>query len=316
MNPNYPKPTTIEELSRFGKMAQTSGLFKDLRSAAAACVKIQTGAELGIAPMQSLSSIHVIEGKPTLSSNATAALFQRAGYSWKVLKKDRQGCSLEISKDGEVKGIETFDLEDAKAAGLLNKSNWKKYPKAMYFSRCIMAAARTFAPGATLGLYTPEELEQSFEAPVEVAPAPTQEAPAVEAPFVVVSDLEREADEEIDEEVALLASAPVDEKKEWNLQSRRFHALLKELKIDREELKIAIGVESLKETTSHQLQHVNRDLDAGLSFHFDMIDSSKDLETLKNHFTRAFQEAPLYLRPFIVARKDARKDALLEVQAA
>ena len=313
MSKNYPMPTTIEELSRFGKMAQTSGLFKDLRSAAAACVKIQTGAELGIAPMQSLSSIHVIEGKPTLSSNATAALFQRAGFSWKVLKKDRQGCSLEISKDGEVKGVETFDIEDAKAAGLLNKSNWKKYPKAMFFSRCIMAAARTYAPGATLGLYTEEELEQSLEAPVEVAPAPTQEAPAVEAAFHVVEEPIMQS-----ENWNLSTGGPYasgeESSDEWKKQSRRFHAILKGLELDREEVKEALGADSLKHVHAEDLKAVNQEL-ARLEFHFDMIKASKDINFLRAKYKQAYKESPEYLIPFITAKKDAMKTAL-KAQAA
>jgi len=51
-----------------------------------------------------------------------------------------------------------FTLEDAKRAGLADADNYRKYPKAMLFSRCMSAGARAMFPDVLAGMYTPEEL--------------------------------------------------------------------------------------------------------------------------------------------------------------
>lgn len=63
-------------------------------------------------------------------------------------------------------GTESFDAEEAKAAGLTNKQNWQKYPKAMMFARCISNGVRTYCPDVFSGMlvYTPDELNANVGA--------------------------------------------------------------------------------------------------------------------------------------------------------
>jgi hypothetical protein len=53
----------------------------------------------------------------------------------------------------------TWTMQDAKAAGLDGKSNWKKYPRAMLKARAISEVAREGAEDVLMGLaYTADEM--------------------------------------------------------------------------------------------------------------------------------------------------------------
>lgn len=121
---------------------------------------IMTGRELGIPPMQALRQIHVIEGKPTLSAELTAALIlsRYPGATWEVLSNNER-CSVTAGRPGQKATTITWTLDDAKRAGLLGKSVWRNYPRAMLRSRATSEAARLVFPHVSMGMYDPEELD-------------------------------------------------------------------------------------------------------------------------------------------------------------
>lgn len=127
---------------------------------------MQTGQELGIGPMQSFRGIHVIEGKPSLAADLMAALvYQRVpGAKLRVVETNRDRCVIEAGRPGDPVTRFTFDMEDAKEAGLLGKDNWRKWRRAMLRSRCMSETCHAVFPDAIMGLYTPEEME-SVHAP-------------------------------------------------------------------------------------------------------------------------------------------------------
>ena len=57
--------TTIDDAERLARIAVSSGLTA-LRRPEEAAVILLTGRELGLAPMQSLRGIHVVQGRPVL----------------------------------------------------------------------------------------------------------------------------------------------------------------------------------------------------------------------------------------------------------
>lgn len=163
---NGAKVQTIEDLGRFGNMAMQSGLFKDIRSAAAAAVKIQRGLELGLQPIESLNSFHVVEGKIVMAAQLMGALVKRAGYSYKVVRCDSTACTLSWKDPkGEQLGEVSFTIEDAKRAGLAGRGAWAKHPDDMLFKTCISKGARRFAPEVLLGCYAQEEWGSEEEEP-------------------------------------------------------------------------------------------------------------------------------------------------------
>ncbi len=121
---------------------------------------MMTGRELGIGPMQALRCVHIIDGKPTLAAELIAALVLRRvpGAVLEVAESTNERCVVIAARPGRPERPFAFTIEDAKAAGITGKDNWKKYPRAMLRSRAITEAARAVFPDATLGVYDPDEL--------------------------------------------------------------------------------------------------------------------------------------------------------------
>lgn len=125
------------------------------------------GRELSIPPMQALSHIHIVEGKPTLSAELMMALVQRAGHKIRVIETDSEKCVLEgiRADDPEYPQHFSFTVEEAKQAGLLGKNVWKSYRPAMLRSRPISALCRVVFADVLMGAsYTPEELGAEVDA--------------------------------------------------------------------------------------------------------------------------------------------------------
>lgn len=157
---------TYEEVEKVAKAFVASGMFgRDMERISQGITKIMAGQELGMAPFASMRAIHIIDGNATLSANTMAAMVKRSNrYDYVVKEKSTERCEIEFYevRDGKRSkvGVETFDKSEAQAAGLLNKNNWRNYPKAMMFARCMSNGVRTYAPDVFNGMlvYTPDEM--------------------------------------------------------------------------------------------------------------------------------------------------------------
>jgi hypothetical protein len=117
-------------------------------------------------PLQALRSIHVIEGKPTLSADLMAVLARRAGVRIRIIETTDTRCTIEATRpgSGEEPVSVTWTAEDAKRAGLDRKNNWRQYPRQMLRARCMAEVCRLAAGEALLGLAAPEEIEEQATA--------------------------------------------------------------------------------------------------------------------------------------------------------
>jgi hypothetical protein len=115
---------------------------------------------LGVSPINAITSIHVIEGKPSASADLIAAMIRRAGHKLRVTGDDTRATAVLIrADDPEFEYEATWTIDKARAASLTGKSVWKNYPGAMLRSRAITEVARMGASDALFGVvYTPEEL--------------------------------------------------------------------------------------------------------------------------------------------------------------
>lgn len=147
--------------------------------AIAAC--ILTGLELGLGPMQSLRSIHVIEGRPTLSADLMLSIALRGGVKHVWVNTNNDEAHVELRRPGHEPFRYSFTVGDAERANLMGKANWRKYTAAMLRARCISAALRAYCPDVIgAGVYVEGEIEPWDPADVtitivkkdEVAPAP------------------------------------------------------------------------------------------------------------------------------------------------
>lgn len=162
---------SLKEPMAIGEVFAKSGMFPDVKSQAQAVVKILAGKELGISPFESMASIYVVNGRLALTSKAMAGLIKKSKkYDYVIKKLDDTECIIEIiTNDGTV-GTTTFTIKDAAKALLLNKDNWKAYPKNMLFARALSNACRFYCPEIISGYYIKEELDDMAE---EIVPPKT-----------------------------------------------------------------------------------------------------------------------------------------------
>jgi len=118
--------------------------------------------------MQALRRYDIIQGRPALKTDAMLAEFQKRGGKVDWIRLDDECAEAEFHASGLVKPVRIkFDSADAKRAGLLDKDNWKKYPRAMRRARVVSEGIRTADPGVNAGVYTPEEVADFEEPKVE-----------------------------------------------------------------------------------------------------------------------------------------------------
>src|SRR5690606_20465490 len=105
---------------------------------------IVAGRELGLAPMASLRSLNVIEGKPVLNADGMVGIVRGSGkcVSFDLVESTDKVATFETQRTGGKPQRMSFTIEEAKLAGLLSKDNWKKYPAAMLRARAQAALCR------------------------------------------------------------------------------------------------------------------------------------------------------------------------------
>jgi hypothetical protein len=119
------------------------------------------GRELGIPPLQALSHINVINGKPAMSAELMLAqiLKLHPKTQFKFPERTNEKCTISVKRAGFDFESFTFTIQDAKQAGLMSNPSWNKYPRAMLHARVVSEMARSLFPDALAGIsYTPEEL--------------------------------------------------------------------------------------------------------------------------------------------------------------
>lgn len=145
-------------------------------------VILQTGAELGLSPMQALRGIHVIEGKASLGADLIVGqcIKRKDVCEYFSLTNSTDAiATYETKRVGAPSATKiSFSIEQARNAGLLNKGNWSKYPAAMLRARCATALARAVYPDLAMGLYEPGEAEEIASHSIRDVPV---EAEVVEA---------------------------------------------------------------------------------------------------------------------------------------
>ena len=164
----------LEQIGMMAKAVSDSGLF-GIKSEAAAFSLMCIAQADGIPPIKAAVQYHIIDGKPSLKSEAMLARFQASGGSIRWKERTPQRCTLwlEHPKAGEIEV--TWDIERAKAAGLAGRTTWKAYPAQMMSARCISEGIRALYPACVGGFYTPEEV-RDFDAPQPESPKPAQAA--------------------------------------------------------------------------------------------------------------------------------------------
>ena len=159
---------SFDDAFRFSKMVASSEFApKDFKNKPESCLlAIQHGSEVGLSPMQSLQSIAVINGRPTIWGDAAMALVQSSPACEYVREyTEGEGDNLTAVCEAKRRGYPApttvrFSVADAKKAGLWGKTGpWSQYPSRMLQLRARGFALRNAFADALRGLITAEEAQ-------------------------------------------------------------------------------------------------------------------------------------------------------------
>jgi len=171
-------PATLTEAIQFSDMLASSSMVPKAYQGKPQdiLVCVQWGYEMGLAPMQALQNIAVINGKPSVYGDAAMALVQASSVCEDVEEYfEGEGTTNPVAvcvakRRGRKPVTAKFSVEDAKRAGLWNKQGpWTAYPKRMMQMRARGFALRDAFPDVLKGLITAEEAQ---DYPDEAKPRP------------------------------------------------------------------------------------------------------------------------------------------------
>lgn len=174
-------PATITEAIQFSEMLSKSQMVPKAYQGKPEdiMVAVQWGFEIGLAPLQALQNISVINGKPSVYGDAAMALVQASQVCEGVDESiEGEGTPNPVAvciarRKGRNPVIVRFSVEDAKRAGLWGKQGpWTAYPKRMLQMRARGFALRDAFPDVLKGLITAEE---ALDYPDEAKPRPAKD---------------------------------------------------------------------------------------------------------------------------------------------
>lgn len=176
-------PTNLTEAMTFAKMIADSDLApKDFKGKPGnVLIAMQMGAEVGLAPMQAVQNIAVINGRPSLWGDAALAVVQaHAAYEFHNEKMEGAGDNrvavFQIKRRGQELHETRFSVADARKALLWGKQGpWTQYPDRMQQMRARSFGLRDKFSDALRGLITAEE---AMDIPPDEMPVRNVERPA------------------------------------------------------------------------------------------------------------------------------------------
>lgn len=140
-------------------LVRSGFLPSSIKTADQAIMIMMMGEALGIKPVVALTTINVINGKPTIPPQMMLAFMYKSRELTDLkIEDDGTTCNCTLRRNAMSPHTESFSMSDAAGLGLSTKDNWKKQPKVMRKWRAVAAACRVVFPDLFLGFYTPEEM--------------------------------------------------------------------------------------------------------------------------------------------------------------
>lgn len=153
-------------------------------------VAVQMGAEVGLAPLQALQSIAVINGRPAIYGDGFWALVLSSPHYARHEEefigdpgRDDFAAVTRIWRSGnETPHVGSFSIADAKRAGVYSKDTYQKFGKDMLRWRARHRAAQAGFADALRGLIPVEIAEDFRHVPSAVVPQPKRKSEALPPP--------------------------------------------------------------------------------------------------------------------------------------
>jgi len=141
----------------------------------AACfVAMAFGESLGMAPLQAMQSVAVVNGYPAVYGDGMLALAQ-ASPSFEDIEEDFEDgvATCTVKRKGRRPVVRSFSEADAKKAQLWGKAGpWQQYPQRMLQMRARSWALRDAFADVLRGLQSVEEMRDIPPEVIDVTPAP------------------------------------------------------------------------------------------------------------------------------------------------
>jgi len=214
-------PGSVEQLHRLALLVVKGGIGPKGMSPETALVAMLAGRRLGIDPIQSMTDVTVVNGKPTIYGDPAKAIVEGSGYLQDIKeyvapwchdcqvesdgvicpncaqpmtdKKYRGAICSVLRKDRERWVTRGFNQCEAERAQLWGKPGpWKQFPQRMMMYRARGYAFRDTFGDLLRGFHLTEEIEPA----VEMKPVKVWSAPPVELPSLEEASLQRLAKEE------------------------------------------------------------------------------------------------------------------------
>lgn len=163
--PTVLRPQSMRELLDFAQIAAKSTMLpRDyIGKPENVVIAVQLGSELGLAPMQALQNIAIINGRPAVFGDAMLGLVKQSPLCEDIEEHfegdgDRRVAVCIAKRAGKRPVHQSFSVEDAKRANLWGKSGpWQQYPDRMLQMRARGFALRDAFPDVLRGLIGAEE---------------------------------------------------------------------------------------------------------------------------------------------------------------
>ncbi len=211
-------PNSIESAWRLSEVIAASGMAPKTYGTDPnkIMVGMLAGMEIGLTPFAALQSIAVINGNPSLWGDGALALALASNLVEDMDETDDgHKATCTIKRVGRATPIvRTFDMDDAKKAGLAGKAGpWTQYPARMRQMRARAFALRDGFPDVLKGLRVAEETQDY----AEFADATPRPAHGVSVPLSGAMLLEQAAETPTPAEPA--ATSNNDKAQAWAIQT-------------------------------------------------------------------------------------------------
>lgn len=205
-------PTSLAQAMEYSEMiARTDMVPKDYKGKPAnILVAIQMGQEVGLAPMQALQNIAVINGRPSLWGDAMLALIMSHPKFISIDESLDESAMIAtcVIKRMTITGEEsvftsTFSKVDADKAKLTGKQGpWTQYPKRMLQLRARGFCCRDSFADALKGLHSAEE-SRDMPAEKDITPKASALAGIISKEPEPITEPEQEAQDSQDSQADL-----------------------------------------------------------------------------------------------------------------
>ena len=189
-------PSTFDDVQRVAKTLVAAGLgayskkANETEKIAITTAQIMTGLELGVPPMQAMSNIAIINGRPQVWGELAVALILAKGFGFDSGvegKGDARVGWAEVTRPDGTKRRRTFSVEQAKQAGLWdtratvpdrwnggkpkpNDSPWFRYQDDMLAWKATARVLKISASDVMKGVTLREDMEHPESEPIDITP--------------------------------------------------------------------------------------------------------------------------------------------------